>query len=90
MTETHMKRALLTTAAFVLGTALATTSYAQGRHDEKPHGSTKPAVSVPSAAPVTGGRHDEGPYAHSPRKGAAKTTAEADASTTPDAGKSSK
>lgn len=83
-----MKRALLTTAVLVLGAVLAMASYAQGRHDEKPHGSTNPAASVTSVAPTTGGRHDEGPYAHSPRKTKAKPAAEADAKASPDAGKS--
>jgi hypothetical protein len=85
-----MKRALLTIAAFVLGAGLASASFAQGRHDEKPHGSSKPAASVTSVTPATGGRHDEGPYAHSPRKAKAKTVIEADAKASPDAGTSNK
>jgi hypothetical protein len=63
-----MKRALIATIVLAFGTALATASFAQGRHDDKPHGSTKPSAEstryVP--VPVWGGRHDERP--HGPRK----------------------
>jgi hypothetical protein len=31
---------------FLFGTALASAAFAQGRHDEKPHGSSKPSVSA--------------------------------------------
>jgi hypothetical protein len=90
MKETHMTHAPIAAAVIVLGAILATTSYSQGRHDERPHGSSNPAASVTSAAPATGGRHDEGPYAHSPRKAKAKTLVEPDAKASPDAGKSNK
>ena len=67
-----MKRALITTVVFACGTVLATAAFAQGRHDEKPHGSTKPSAEVVQYEPVSvsGGRHDERP--HGPRKAWAK------------------
>lgn len=63
-----MKRALIATIVLAFGTAFATASFAQGRHDEKPHGSTKPSAELVQYAPVpvSGGRHDE--RAHGPRK----------------------
>lgn len=70
-----MKRTVIATAILVFGTTLATAAYAQGRHDEKPHGSTKPSTSVTTGVPATGGRHDEGP--HGPRKVSTKTSAAA-------------
>jgi len=58
-----MKRALIATVVLAFGTALATASFAQGRHDEKPHGSTKPSAGQSQAAgPAMGGRHDERPH----------------------------
>ena len=58
----------------------------QGRHDEKPHGSTKPSASATEGnyEPMPGGRHDEKP--HGQRKPAKK----ADSSASTDAGKSAK
>ena len=67
-----MKRTVITLSIAALGLAFAGTSLAQGRHDEKPHGSAKASAGVISVAPATGGRHDEGPYAHRPRLSAAK------------------
>lgn len=59
-----MKRSLLTAAIFALTAAFAIASFAQGRHDEKPHGSTKPAAEKSQAArQAIGGRHDERPTA---------------------------
>jgi len=63
-----MKGTVITLSMAALGMALAGASLAQGRHDEKPHGSTKPSAGATWVAPATGGRHDEGPYAHRPRK----------------------
>jgi len=59
---------------------------AQGRHDEKPHGSTKPSASATEGnyEPMPGGRHDEKP--HGQRKPAKK----ADSSASTDAGPSAK
>lgn len=73
-----MKRALIATVVLAFGSALATASFAQGRHDEKPHGSTKPSAEEAQYAPVpvAGGRHDErphGPRKLVPKKDAAKT-----------------
>lgn len=77
-----MKRTIITTVVFTFGTVLATTAFAQGRHDEKPHGSTKPSAEVAQYAPVSvsGGRHDErphGPRQPAPKKQAPKGGAEA-------------
>ena len=45
---------------------------AQGRHDDKPHGSTKPSASSTEGKyeAMPGGRHDEKP--HGPRKEVSK------------------
>lgn len=49
-----------------LSFGVATTTFAQGRHDEKPHGSTKPSATSEDterkASPAAGGRHDERPH----------------------------
>lgn len=68
-----MKRAIITTVVLAFGTALATAALAQGRHDEKPHGSIRPTAASPESVrvPVWGGRHDERP--HGPRQAAATT-----------------
>ena len=67
-----MKRAAISMIVFLFGTALASAAFAQGRHDEKPHGSSKPSVSATDTQyePMSGGRHDEKP--HGPRKPVAK------------------
>ncbi len=59
-----MKRTSIAAFVLVLGTALATTAFAQGRHDEKPHGSTKPSAESTEgrSQPMAGGRHDERPH----------------------------
>lgn len=82
-----MKRALIATVVLAVGAALATASFAQGRHDEKPHGSTKPSAEAAQYAPVpvSGGRHDERP--HGPRKLVSKKDA---AKAGEDAGKGGK
>jgi hypothetical protein len=73
-----MKPILTAVAAVILGMSLALTAAAQ-RHDEKPHGSTKPSASTESyeSVPVSGGRHDERP--HGARKPAAKKPGPGDA-----------
>ena len=61
----------------ILGIALSTSAFAQGRHDEKPHGMGKPATATQESKETriaTGGRHDEGVTTH----GARKTTAPKD------------
>jgi hypothetical protein len=67
-----MKRTVITLSIAALSLAFAGTSLAQGRHDEKPHGSANPSAGVTWVAPATGGRHDEGPYAHRPRPSVTK------------------
>jgi hypothetical protein len=81
-----VKRIVLTLSAAVLGLAISGASFAQGRHDERPHGSMKPSAESAARAPVTSGRHDEGPYAHSPRRPAEKKPeGQADAAARPSA-----
>jgi len=60
----------------ILGIALATSAFAQGRHDEKPLGMGKPAAATQESKEMrtaTGGRHDEGVTTHGARKTSAKT-----------------
>ena len=58
-----MKRVLIAAVFSVSGILVAGSSLAQGRHDEKPHGSTKPSAGQSQAAgPAMGGRHDERPH----------------------------
>lgn len=49
-----------------LASALALPAFAMGRHDDKPHGVTKPATQQAQQPrrQATGGRHDEGPTTH--------------------------
>lgn len=68
-----MKQALKTTALLVAFAALSTSAFAQGRHDEKPHGMKAPSSATEeSRASGTGGRHDEGSTSHGKKKPAAK------------------
>ena len=67
-----MKRTVITLSMAALSMALAGASLAQGRHDDRPHGSTKPSAASTWVGPATPGRHDEGPYAHRPRQSNAK------------------
>lgn len=62
--------ALITAAAF--GIAAGSPAFAQGRHDDKPHGTQKPAATSGEQSSPSGvaGRHDDRP--HGPRKPAAK------------------
>lgn len=89
-----MKRTAIATLVFALGSVFATASYAQGRHDEKPHGMPKPAAQESentSAGAGMTGRHDEKP--HGTKKKAAKKQRETKpeaAGETKDAGKDSK
>jgi hypothetical protein len=59
-----MKSKSLTAFAMILGIALSTSAFAQGRHDDKPHGKAKPsAESVDKERVSSGaGRHDEKPH----------------------------
>ena len=63
-----MHRNFVKTATFVAALALSAATYSQGRHDEKPHGSAKPAAESTEKAPATGGRHDSGATTHAPAK----------------------
>lgn len=87
-----MKPITTATIAVILGMGLALSAAAQGRHDEKPHGSTKPSVSSTEGLapiPVAGGRHDERP--HGQRQPAAKTQSEkVEGAAATDAGKATK
>ena len=76
-----MKTKTLAALTIILGIALSTSAFAQGRHDEKPHGMGKPAAAQESKVTriATGGRHDEGVTTHGARKTAApKDSAKAD------------
>ena len=65
-----MKAIILAAFALILGIALSTSAFAQGRHDEKPHAMGKPAAAQESKVTrtATGGRHDEGVTTHGARK----------------------
>jgi hypothetical protein len=67
-----MKSKSLAALTMILGIALSTSAFAQGRHDEKPHGMGKASTeSVDERVSTGGGRHDEKP--HGMKKPAAKT-----------------
>jgi hypothetical protein len=65
-----MKYAQATVIAFLTAAVLASASYGQGRHDEKPHGTKKaPATTEQQVrGGGTGGRHDEGITTHGRKK----------------------
>ena len=65
-----MKTKTLAALTMILGIAFSTSAFAQGRHDEKPHGMGKPAATQESKVTraATGGRHDEGGTTHRARK----------------------
>jgi hypothetical protein len=44
-----MERAIIAAVVFTIGTVLATPALAQGRHDERPHGSTRASAPVDDA-----------------------------------------
>ena len=70
-----MKAKSLPALAIILGIALSTSAFAQGRHDEKPHGMSKPATEAQESKDTraaTGGRHDEGGTTHRARKAKAQ------------------
>ena len=72
-----MKTNFIAALAMVLGIALSATAFAQGRHDEKPHGMSQnsPAEAKDGERKSTGsGRHDEKPHGV---KKAAKKSADA-------------
>lgn len=59
-----MKSKSLAALTMILGIALSTSAFAQGRHDEKPHGMGKPAAESvdKERVPAGSGRHDEKPH----------------------------
>ena len=67
--------AAIMTVVFIFAAALGTASFAQGRHDDKPHGIPKnmPITTESQGAPAPAGRHDEKP--HGQKKPAAKKPA---------------
>ena len=73
-----MKSKTLAAFTLILGTALSASAFAQGRHDEKPHGMAKnpPAQAADTERKSVGsGRHDEKPHGitkPAPKKDAAK------------------
>lgn len=69
-----MKPVLTTTLSLLTVAVFTTATFAQGRHDEKPHGTMKsaPNTSEQSRASGSGGRHDEGSTTHGKKKPAAK------------------
>lgn len=69
-----MKTKTLAALTMILGVALSTAAFAQGRHDEKPHGMGKPAAAQEGQVTrtATGGRHDEGVTTHGTRRVFAK------------------
>jgi hypothetical protein len=71
-----MKHTATVIIVFAVSAALGTVSFAQGRHDDKPHGMMKsaPAASEKKGAPGAMGRHDERP--HGQKKPAAKKPAD--------------
>ena len=71
-----MKHTAIATVVFAVSAAVGTAVYAQGRHDDKPHGMMKsaPAAGEDRGAPPVAGRHDERP--HGPKKAAAKKPAD--------------
>lgn len=59
-----MKPTAIATIVFAASTALGSAAYAQGRHDDKPHGMPKdmPMAAKSEGAPGPAGRHDERPH----------------------------
>ena len=71
-----MKHTAIATVVFAVSAAVGTAVYAQGRHDDKPHGTMKstPAASEDRGAPPVAGRHDERP--HGLKKAVAKKSSD--------------
>ena len=69
-----MKKHGFVLAALALVLTAGGSAYAQGRHDEKPHGMKKEAAAATEKGKrqATGGRHDEGPTSHGQRRSAKK------------------
>ena len=72
-----MKTKTLAALTAILGAALSASAFAQGRHDEKPHGMGNPATAKQMSKETrtaTGGRHDAGVTTHGTGKTSAKRT----------------
>ncbi len=68
-----MNKYWIAAAGLTLAIAVPLSSFAQARHDEKPHGMTQASQeAVHHARPATGGRHDEGMTTHGRGRPAAK------------------
>lgn len=70
-----MKKLATYVLAAAMYAALATTAFAQARHDEKPHGTAKPAPSSTADTPATErtpGRHDDRPHGQKKSKDKSK------------------
>ncbi len=80
-----MKRTPIAMIVFVASTALGTIAWAQGRHDDKPHGMPKnmPMAAESQGAPAPAGRHDEKP--HGQKKPAKKSVEKAAKDKNPEA-----
>jgi len=70
-----MKHAVVTMVVLIFSASVGSASFAQGRHDDKPHGMPKnmPMATESQGAPASAGRHDERPYGQ--KKPAAKKPA---------------
>ena len=62
-----MNRAVVNVLSAIAMAIVTSAGYGQGRHDEKPHATAKPAPSSSEAA-ASGGRHDEGGTTHGKKK----------------------
>lgn len=73
-----MKSTKIKILAIAASLAMVSTVFAQGRHDEKPHGQKKPAQTAKEGdakgQSMSGGRHDEKPHG-TPKSGAKKEVA---------------
>lgn len=67
-----MKTTAIAAIVFAVSTTIVAAAYAQGRHDDKPHGMHKdmPMSMEGKGAPGPAGRHDERP--HGQKKAAKK------------------
>jgi hypothetical protein len=80
-----MKHTAIAAMVFGISVALGTSAYAQGRHDDKPHGMPKdmPMATKSEGAPGPAGRHDERP--HGQKKPAKKSAEKAAKEKSPEA-----
>ena len=57
-----MKHNAMAGVLFVVTAAIGAAGYAQGRHDDRPHGTRLSFAEVQRGAPAPAGRHDEKPH----------------------------